>query len=130
MSTEICNTGTFYFRTLHSPLTRLVAEGIDVSTADEKGRTALHFASAKGHLRMVETLIKAGADVNKLDHIGNTPLHLASCTNKVGSLVVVARRVYAWYPGLNCPLHLSKGHKSHALGKIMNSHKTSEIAKC
>lgn len=61
----------------------LVAEGIDVSTADEKGRTALHFASAKGHLRMVETLIKAGADVNKLDHIGNTPLHLASCTNKL-----------------------------------------------
>jgi len=61
----------------------LVAEGIDVSSADEKGRTALHFASAKGHLRMVEALVKAGADVNKLDHIGNTPLHLASCTNKL-----------------------------------------------
>ena len=68
---------------------RLVAEGIDVSSADEKGRTALHFASAKGHLRMVEALVKAGADVNKLDHIGNTPLHLASCTNKVGCYLLV-----------------------------------------
>ena len=62
---------------------RLLSTGLDVSAADEKGRTALHFASAKGHLEMVERLIREGADVNRLDHVGNTPLHLAACTNKV-----------------------------------------------
>jgi len=61
----------------------LIDAGCDVSAPDDKGRTALHFASAKGNLKIVQRLLAQGADVNRVDHIGNTPLHLATCTSQI-----------------------------------------------
>jgi len=49
-----------------------------LSIGDRKGYSALHWASANGHLPVVEALVKAGARVNLPDDQGCTPLHVAS----------------------------------------------------
>lgn len=55
----------------------------DLDAGDDKGRTALHFAAAGGHLSIARSLIKAGCDVNVRDANQNTPLHLAVISNKI-----------------------------------------------
>jgi len=45
-------------------LNALLAEGIDVNAADERGRTALFRAVQLGHLEVVKVLLNAGADVH------------------------------------------------------------------
>merc|ERR1712123_198476 len=42
------------------------------------GATALHVASAKGYIKVINLLIKGGADVNQQDFDGWTPLHAAA----------------------------------------------------
>ncbi|XP_071503666.1 protein phosphatase 1 regulatory subunit 12A-like isoform X8 [Diadema antillarum] len=42
------------------------------------GATALHVASAKGYIKVMNILIQAGVDVNAKDNDGWTPLHAAS----------------------------------------------------
>ncbi|XP_018114352.1 ankyrin repeat domain-containing protein 54 isoform X2 [Xenopus laevis] len=65
---------------------RLLDEGADPCAADDKGRTALHFASCNGndqiaactsHVPVITTLLHGGARVDALDRAGRTPLHLA-----------------------------------------------------
>uniref|UniRef100_A0A2K5XG42 Ankyrin repeat domain-containing protein 54 n=1 Tax=Mandrillus leucophaeus TaxID=9568 RepID=A0A2K5XG42_MANLE len=73
--------------------------GADPCAADDKGRTALHFASCNGndqigdpgflslcssssaactnHVPVITTLLRGGARVDALDRAGRTPLHLA-----------------------------------------------------
>ncbi|AOW00902.1 hypothetical protein B0I72DRAFT_136217 [Yarrowia lipolytica] len=41
---------------------------------DEEGHTALHWACAMGHLRVIELLLKAGSDVRATNMFGQTPL--------------------------------------------------------
>ncbi|NKB47232.1 MAG: glutaminase A [Legionellales bacterium] len=53
---------------------RLAAIGVDLSSADYDGRTALHLAAAEGHLPLVCYLIKQIDDIAPLDRWGNTPL--------------------------------------------------------
>jgi len=55
-----------------------LAAGQDPNEAPEEGRTALHFAAAKGHSACATALIKAKADVAFTDDIGNTALHMAA----------------------------------------------------
>ena len=43
----------------------------------EKGRTALALAAAKGHVEVVDTLIKAGIPFKIRDSYSQTPLHIA-----------------------------------------------------
>lgn len=45
---------------------------------DESGSTALHKASANGHLEVLKLLIQHGSDVELADMSGCTPLHLAA----------------------------------------------------
>ena len=45
---------------------------------DARGETPLHLAAAKGHVPVVELLIKNGANVNAKDADGGTPLHSAA----------------------------------------------------
>ncbi len=55
----------------------LIAAGAEIDVADEKGRTALHYAAETGSEAMIALLLLAGADVGVLDGQGDTPLHLA-----------------------------------------------------
>ncbi|XP_049627642.1 ankyrin repeat domain-containing protein 54 isoform X2 [Suncus etruscus] len=67
-------------------LQQLLEDGVDPCAADDKGRTALHFASCNGndriaactnHVPVITTLLRGGARVDALDRAGRTPLHLA-----------------------------------------------------
>ncbi|MEE6518112.1 hypothetical protein FKM82_028825 [Ascaphus truei] len=89
----------------------LLDEGIDPCAADDKGRTALHFASCNGNDQIVSLLLDRGADPNQRDGLGNTPLHLAACTSHVSVITTLLRggaRVDALDRAGRTPLHLAK----------------------
>ncbi|XP_075270487.1 ankyrin repeat domain-containing protein 6 isoform X5 [Opisthocomus hoazin] len=58
---------------------QLINRGAKVAVT-KHGRTPLHLAAHKGHLHVVQVLLKAGCDLDIQDDAGNTPLHLA-CQN-------------------------------------------------
>ena len=64
-----------------STVIRLLSEGVDVNTQDEKGWTAILHATESGHIDIVRTLIDVGADVNLISPNGWTPLMEASLNN-------------------------------------------------
>jgi ankyrin repeat protein len=68
----------------------LIAEGVDVSCADSKKRTALHFAASKGDVATVRVLLSHGANPNLRDVNGNTPLHLAACASHIKIVTILA----------------------------------------
>uniref|UniRef100_A0A8D1R5F1 Ankyrin repeat domain-containing protein 54 n=1 Tax=Sus scrofa TaxID=9823 RepID=A0A8D1R5F1_PIG len=70
---------------------QLLEDGADPCAADDKGRTALHFASCNGNDQIVQLLLDHGADPNQRDGLGNTPLHLAACTNHVPVITTLLR---------------------------------------
>lgn len=61
-------------------LNELLESGINPNSADENGRTALHFACCRGYQEVVKSLLAHHANCNAIDKLGNTPLHLAVCT--------------------------------------------------
>ncbi|EYU45456.1 hypothetical protein MIMGU_mgv1a015521mg [Erythranthe guttata] len=61
-------------------VTSIASAGVPLDSKDLEGRTALHMASANGHLDIVDYLIRNGADVNACNTEKNTPLHWA-CLN-------------------------------------------------
>ncbi|KAL2775630.1 ankyrin repeat domain-containing protein 54 isoform 1 [Daubentonia madagascariensis] len=90
---------------------QLLEDGTDPCAADDKGRTALHFASCNGNDQIVQLLLDHGADPNQRDGLGNTPLHLAACTNHVPVITTLLRggaRVDALDRAGRTPLHLAK----------------------
>ncbi|KAJ3044346.1 hypothetical protein HK097_001539 [Rhizophlyctis rosea] len=62
---------------------RLLGEGADVDSADNKGRAAVHFASVAGHTDILQILLEQGANRDAQDVNGNTPLHLAVSSNRI-----------------------------------------------
>ncbi|ELR56767.1 Ankyrin repeat domain-containing protein 54, partial [Bos mutus] len=93
------------------PVQQLLEEGADPCAADDKGRTALHFASCNGNDQIVQLLLDHGADPNQRDGLGNTPLHLAACTNHAPVITTLLRggaRVDALDRAGRTPLHLAK----------------------
>jgi hypothetical protein len=56
--------------------TAAIAKGVDLSTTDQEGRTALHLA-AEGELELVDSLLAAGVPVDAPNGEGKTPLMLA-----------------------------------------------------
>ncbi|KAL7083260.1 hypothetical protein ACP275_14G150000 [Erythranthe tilingii] len=73
-------------------VTSIASAGVPLDSKDLEGRTALHMASANGHLHIVDYLIRNGADVNACNTEKNTPLHWA-CLN--GHIEVVKRLILA-----------------------------------
>jgi glutaminase len=51
-----------------------LASGVDPTSCDYDGRTALHLAAAEGHPDVVTYLLEQGADVAATDRWGGTPL--------------------------------------------------------
>lgn len=60
----------------------LLTCGARVNEADEKKRTALHWAAIYGRLGIAKILIDGCASLNLKDETGRTPLHLASESGK------------------------------------------------
>ncbi len=54
----------------------LVRTGMDLKQRDERGGTALHYATC-GHYPAAEFLLTSGADTEATDDDGLTPLHVA-----------------------------------------------------
>ncbi|KAM9637642.1 ankyrin repeat domain-containing protein 54 isoform 1-T1 [Morphnus guianensis] len=99
------------FFSLTLSVQQLLEDGTDPCAADDKGRTALHFASCNGNDHIVQLLLDHGADPNQRDGLGNTPLHLAACTNHVPVITTLLRggaRVDALDRAGRTPLHLAK----------------------
>ena len=60
---------------------------MDPDAQDVEGRTALFFASASGHLEIVDILLASKADPTMTNAQGNTALHWA-CVNGHEDVVV------------------------------------------
>jgi len=68
---------------------RLIQDSPDsVSSIDDSGYTALHWAGVRGHWRCFTELVAAGAPVNAVGGDGGTPLHWA-CHHDRADMVVL-----------------------------------------
>ncbi|KAF9603980.1 hypothetical protein IFM89_039334 [Coptis chinensis] len=65
-------------------LLKCIDSGTSVNLKDSEGRTPLHWAVDRGHLKVAELLVSKKADVNIKDNEGQTPLHYASVCEKQG----------------------------------------------
>ncbi|RYG40047.1 ankyrin repeat domain-containing protein, partial [archaeon] len=52
-------------------VTRLLAEGANINTRDDRGNTPLHEASFHGQQGVVERLLSAGAHTDVMNKLGN-----------------------------------------------------------
>ena len=75
---EVYGIAAFMFARDPLLLERLISKGADVRLRDPSGRTALHFACARGTKDVADVLIRGGAEVNAKDKDGATPLFYAA----------------------------------------------------
>lgn len=95
---------------------RLLAEGANIETTDQDGRTVLDVATAFGQTDVVKLLLTAGANVNV--GIGNrkTALHIAAASGKtdiVKALLAAGARVDVADQDGNEPLHIAVANPKH-----------------
>ncbi|BBN02101.1 hypothetical protein MPTK1_2g12800 [Marchantia polymorpha subsp. ruderalis] len=105
-------------------LQAIVARGIIVDSSDEQGRTALHMASANGHLPVVQFLIAQGADVNSKNAEDNTPLHYAAVNCHVAvveQLIAQGSDASAVNKHDRTPLDEALGRNSDAVVQAINT---------
>ncbi|KAA3454874.1 acyl-CoA-binding domain-containing protein 1-like [Gossypium australe] len=58
-------------------LLKCIESGVSVHLQDSEGRTPMHWAVDRGHLKIAEALLSRNANVNAKDNEGQTPLHYA-----------------------------------------------------
>ena len=71
---------------------KLVEENVDVNERDERGCTALHFATAQGHDGICEYLLDNGAEICTRDINGRTALHNAAIAGNIGLISLLLSR--------------------------------------
>lgn len=89
---------------------RLIAEGANIETTDQHGRTVLEVAVAFGQTDVVKMLLTAGAKVNREAGNRKTPLHMAAAAGKseiVKALLDAGARVDVADQDGNEPLHIA-----------------------
>lgn len=94
----------------------LLNEGVLVDNADDKQRTALHLASVKGNLAIVELLLTKGANPNCKDVNQNTPLMLACLSRNIPTITMLLKR------GANPNLCDSKGNNALTIAQNRLTH--------
>jgi len=70
---------------------RLLASGTNPCAQDDNGMTAMHHASARGHISIVRFLlpyVQSASTIDPKDHLGQSPLDLAMNNNQ-GSVVAL-----------------------------------------
>jgi ankyrin repeat protein len=62
----------------------LLHEGAEPNGVDEKGYSALHHCSSRGHVGITESLLRQGAAVDQFDALGQAALHHCCIKNHAG----------------------------------------------
>ena len=70
----------------------LLERGVAVDKKDEKGRTALQFASNNADISIVSALLDHGAEVNTHDRLGMTPLMRAARSCNMNGISLLLER--------------------------------------
>ncbi|KAL0631124.1 Ankyrin repeat and EF-hand [Maublancomyces gigas] len=101
----------------NSPLViALLDRGVELTTKDEAGDTALHIAAGfADNVEVVTRLLKAGADINAVGNRGATPLHSAVHTADVAMVQLL---VY-W----NADIALTDDEQMSALDRAVKTRK-------
>lgn len=97
-----------------------LANGQSPKEFDESGSTAVHKASANGHLEVLKLLIQHGGDVQLADISGCTPLHVAA---RNGHLTCVK---YLVLQGADFRMKSKKGNTALAMAKANSQQKVAE----
>ena len=85
-------------------------KGVDVNAKDDHERTALHFATSRGHKEVAELLIAKGADVNAKDKYERTPLHGVTTKEIAGLLIAKGADANAAMKNGRTALDMTKRH--------------------
>jgi ankyrin repeat protein len=99
-----------------------------VAAIDADGSTPLHCATWKGHLEVVELLLKFGSDVNARnnnDHWGTTPLHAAAHANQraIAELLIAnGADIHATNLNGRTPLAETEFHKAKPVANLLKQH--------
>ncbi|MGH0147706.1 UNVERIFIED_CONTAM: hypothetical protein FKN15_035349 [Acipenser sinensis] len=75
---------------------RLLESGFDPNIRDNRGRTGLHLAAARGNVEICRLLHKFGADLLATDYQGNTALHLCGHVDTIQFLVTNGLKIDIW----------------------------------
>ena len=93
----------------------------------EEMPTSLHLASARGHIEIVEFLLKIGVDVNLPIHAnGFTPLHYAALFEDNVEIVIKLLEMGAQVNTVNnlgsTPLHIACAYQKVSIAKVLLKH--------
>lgn len=69
----------------------LLEYGASIDAVDPQGKSALHYAAAAGHTRVLAVLLEHGASVTLQDHQGEAALSLARAAGKSAAVDLLAR---------------------------------------
>lgn len=81
---------------------RLLETGCDPNIRDNRGRTGLHLAAARGNVEICRLLHKFGADLLATDYQGNTALHLCGHVDTIQFLVSNGLKIDIWWECGSC----------------------------
>uniref|UniRef100_A0AAQ4QCL2 Ankyrin repeat domain-containing protein 46 n=1 Tax=Gasterosteus aculeatus aculeatus TaxID=481459 RepID=A0AAQ4QCL2_GASAC len=87
---------------------RLLETGCDPNIRDNRGRTGLHLAAARGNVDICRLLHKFGADLLATDYQGNTALHLCGHVDTIQFLVSNGLKIDICNHNGSTPLVLAK----------------------